>query len=152
MRPRPENDLVYLLMILESIGKIHIYSKDFDSAPLFYQQNDQLNFNACLLLLANIGEQSGKISEKTKDKNPQLHWRKIKDFRNKVVHDYSGIEFEMTFSIIKLELPILKERLEELIGRGLEVGVFEKEDFEVARASQFYKHVEFLKIETQNRR
>lgn len=143
MRPQPENDLVYLLMILESIGKIRIYSENFDTAIKFFQKNDQLNFNASLLLLANIGEQAGKISEATKSKNTQISWRQIKNLRNRIVHDYRGIDFEMTFDIIKSELPGIKRQLEDVISRELDSGVFAKEEFEIAAASQYYSHVDF---------
>lgn len=146
MRRRPESDLVYLLMILESIGKIVVYNKGFKNALLFYNANDQLNFNATLLLLANIGEQVVKISDETKNKYPDLFWGKMKGFRNRIVHDYAGIDFEMVFDIIKIELPILKNHLEVLIGQELQTNVFNREDFNVAKESDYYNHVTFENI------
>lgn len=148
MRPQPEkNDLVYLLTILESLGKLIIYRHGYDEALRFYKANDQLNFNASLLLLANIGEQAGKVSETTKQKNIQVAWRDIKDFRNRVVHDYVGIDFEMVFDILQTELPKLKTNLETLIALALERSFFDKEDYEVAKASLYYNHVDFECIE-----
>ncbi|HET8837560.1 MAG TPA: HepT-like ribonuclease domain-containing protein [Flavobacteriaceae bacterium] len=146
MRRRPESDLVYLLMILESTGKIVVYSNGFKNALLFYKANDQLNFNATLLLLANIGEQVVKISDETKNKYPDLFWGKMKGFRNRIVHDYAGIDFEMVFDIIKIELPILKNQLEILIREELSKGIFNKEDFNVAKESDYYNHVAFENI------
>lgn len=51
-------DLLPLLIILESIGKIKIYSDSYLDALTFYQAEDQVKFNASLLLLANVGEYS----------------------------------------------------------------------------------------------
>ncbi len=45
-----KNDLLYLLNLLESIEKIHIYSKKGETAEDFFYANDQLNFNATLTL------------------------------------------------------------------------------------------------------
>ena len=57
------NDLLYLLSILESIGKILKYTEKYSEPELFFESDDQIQFNASLLLLANIGEASGKISD-----------------------------------------------------------------------------------------
>lgn len=55
MLPTTNNDLVFLLQILESISKIKMYSNEFIDAYSFFQCNDQMNFNASLLLIANTG-------------------------------------------------------------------------------------------------
>lgn len=60
MLPNKKNDLLYLLNILESIEKIKLYVASSTDAEEFYQMNDQLNFNAALNLLANIGESASK--------------------------------------------------------------------------------------------
>lgn len=56
------NDLLYLLGILNSIGKIKKYTKEITSSEQFYDVNDQLNYNASLNLLALIGENANKLS------------------------------------------------------------------------------------------
>ncbi|MFI5221497.1 MAG: DUF86 domain-containing protein [Bacteroidia bacterium] len=143
MQPRPENDLLYLLIILESIGKIEKYSHGFNNSVLFYQHQDQLNFNATLLLLANIGEQTSKVSDQTKEKYPDVQWQKAKDMRNRIVHDYTGIDFDITFEIVKKELPEFKNKIHSIIKTELQTGVFKKEELDVAKASKYYSHVDF---------
>ena len=53
-----EFDLLYLLRILEASEKIRIYSKGYTDPIGFFEANDQREFNACLSLLAQIGEQA----------------------------------------------------------------------------------------------
>jgi len=48
MSPHKENDLLYLLNILEYSGKIWKYTEDIANAEEFYEYNDQLNLNASL--------------------------------------------------------------------------------------------------------
>lgn len=146
MQPQAENDLVYLLIMLESIEKVLIYSVHYDDALQFYNVNDQINFNASLLLLSNIGEQANKISKKTREKHISVKWSQVRGLRNRIVHDYTGIDFEIVFDIIKLELPQLKNRIEELISSELNEGVFSREELEVAASSTYYKHVDFGNI------
>jgi uncharacterized protein with HEPN domain len=54
MLPSEKNNLVYLLNILEHIGKIWKYTADAKDAEGLYELNEQLNLNASLTLLANI--------------------------------------------------------------------------------------------------
>jgi uncharacterized protein with HEPN domain len=57
-----KNDLMYLLNILEYIGKIQKYTEETNSPEELYEINDQMNFNGSINLLANIGENVLRIS------------------------------------------------------------------------------------------
>lgn len=147
MQPSIKNDLVYLLLILESIGKIQLYSKEFSTATDFFQANKQMNFDACLLLISNIGEQSNKISSELKNKNGSIEWKKIKAMRNRIAHDYTGIDFEKVFEIVKNELPNLKFQIQSIIKIEISNGNFLLEELNVAKASStYYIHVDFGNI------
>lgn len=61
MQQKPENDLIYLLASLEAAEKIMLYSGNFENATLFFESENQLHFNASLLLLATIGENVSKF-------------------------------------------------------------------------------------------
>jgi uncharacterized protein with HEPN domain len=80
MSPNEKNDLLYLLNILEYIGKVWKYTETTKTAEELYELNEQLNLNASLTLLANIGENVSKISNTLKQDFPDIEWRQIKDF------------------------------------------------------------------------
>lgn len=42
-----------------------------------------------------LGEASKRITEEVRVENPQIEWRKISDFRNVLIHDYLGINYEI---------------------------------------------------------
>jgi len=146
MQPNIKNDLLYLLGILESIGKIERYTLPCVTADDFYFLNNQLNFNASLNLLANIGELSTKISAELKNKYPHIEWQKLKYFRNRIVHDYAGLDIYIVFKIIGMELPILKEEIEKIISKELSLSTFDIEEVRVAQNSIFYSHINFDKL------
>src|SRR5215469_9828618 len=100
MLPNEKNDLLYLLNILEYIGKIWKYTEKTKSAEELFELNDQMNLNASLTLLSNIGENVSKISEILKQECSIIEWQKIKDFRNRIVHDYVGIDLAIVYEII----------------------------------------------------
>ena len=149
MLPNIKNDLMYLLNILESIGKILLYSKDCYNAEAFYELNEQLNFNASLNLFANIGENIGKTSDELKEKYTYIDWKQIKSFRNRVVHDYVNIDTFMVFDIIRNDLTVLKTELTNIIGKELDKGNFDVEEYHKAVKSFYYRHVGFNVIRKQ---
>lgn len=137
------NDLMYLLNILESIEKILLYSSECSDAEMFYEMNDQLNFNASPNLFSNIGENIGKVSDELKQKHTEIDWMKIKGFRNKVVHDYVNIDTFLVYDIIKNDLKVLRDSLLKIINMELADGNFDKEEYNDAKKSFYYRHVKF---------
>ncbi|MDR1368951.1 MAG: DUF86 domain-containing protein [Dysgonamonadaceae bacterium] len=146
MQRHIKNDLLHLLGILESVGKIGIYTATCFSPDDFYFLNDQLNFNASLNLMAHIGECSNKISDELKAKYGAASWKQVKDFRNRVVHDYAGLNIYIVFDIIKQELPLLQEQIGQIIATELHLSTFDIEEFNVAKSSSYYSHVDFNRI------
>jgi len=143
MLPKPQNDLFHLLSILESIGKIDHYLIDVNSAEEFIEKEDQLYFNATLTLLVNIGETFGKISEESQkyiDKDDLDGMRRI---RNRIAHDYPGIDSFRIYEIIKTKLSKLKNQVEQIIRKYLNNKIIDIEEFNISKESKFYKHIDF---------
>lgn len=143
MQQQPKSDLVYLLGILESIGKIEHYSKDFDDSYGFYTADDQLRFNASLMLIATIGDYARKVSIDMQTRYPEVPWKEMYGTRNRIAHDYMGVDFEIAFRIIKTHLPELRMHIERMANIEIKSGVLLQEELEIARHSSWYKYVNF---------
>ena len=141
------NDLVYLLRILESFGKIQLYKSNVDDPIEFFQANDQQAFNASLLLLINIGEHVSRVGEDLKTTYANIPWQQMKDLRNRVAHNYVGIDRFITFDIIHNELPKLKIEFENIIRLELLDGHFDKTEYELAKKSEYYSHIDYKNID-----
>jgi uncharacterized protein with HEPN domain len=146
MSPSKKNDLLYLLNILEYIGKIWKYTEETNSAEELFELNDQLNLNASLTLLANIGENVSKMSQNLKRKYSKIEWKGIKEFRNRIVHDYVGIDLAIVYEIITNDLKILKPEIENIIKENLKQNIFDIEEIELCQESKFYKNIDFKEI------
>ncbi len=146
MLPNEKNNLLYLLNILESIEKIGIYSKGTSGPEDFYGKNDQLNFNATLNLLANIGEGISKLTQELKNEYNEVNWQIIKNFRNKVVHNYMGIDMYIVYEIVKEDLKKLKHVIEKILKNKIIENVFDKEEMKLALDSIYYRHIDFKEI------
>ena len=148
MLPEEKKDLFHLLGILESAGKISDYSKGIETADEFIKTQNQMVYNACLTLLTNICEELDKLSAETKSKLTKLDLRAIKGMRNRIVHDYQNLDSYIIFDAIQKDLPPLKETLYEVISAGLKNNIFDREDFNISKVSEFYKDIDFSRIES----
>jgi len=143
MQPHIKNDLLYLLRIIEASQKLRLYTAEFSTWEAFYDSNDQLEFNACLNQLVQIGEQAKKISKTLMDKYNHIPWPKIKGFRNRIIHEYIGIDTENVFHVILNDIPELHNQIIPIISEELKNGNFEREEFEIAKTSPYLKNVDF---------
>ena len=142
-----KNDLMYLLNILEYIGKIWKYTENAKNAEELFELNDQMNLNASLTLLANIGENVSRITEKTKKEYSNIEWKQIKGFRNRIVHDYVGIDLAMIYEIISQDLKKIKPEIERIIKENLKKNIFDIEELKICKESVYYEHIEFGNLE-----
>ena len=105
-------DTPYLVLIQNSIEQIFTYLSGIDKEK--FLQNDLLK-DACLTRLMVIGEYSGKVSEVTKNRFPDVEWQQMKVARNFYIHDYGKINWEMVWETIQTYLPALKPKIETIL-------------------------------------
>ena len=106
------NEILLVQDMHESISAIEIFLVDYTEED-FYR--DRKTKDAVVRNLEIIGEASNQLSKKFKEKNSNIPWREAADLRNKIIHDYAGIDYKMLWVIIQKDLPILKLQLEDLI-------------------------------------
>ena len=106
-------DEANLLAILDSIQRIREYTKGISSPDDFFKSS--VVFDATLMNFVNIGEMADRVSISLRDQYNEVDWRKIKDFRNLVAHDYLGVDAEEVWQIIKTKLPELREQIKKII-------------------------------------
>jgi len=146
MSPNEKNDLLYLLNTLEHIGKIWKYTEKTTCADDLFELNEQMNPNASLTLLANIGENVSKISENLKGEYSSVEWQKIKGFRNRIVHDYLGINLAIVYEIITEDLKTLKPEIVKIIRKKLKQEIFDTEEVKFAMDGKYYNHIDFEEL------
>jgi len=146
MLANEKNDLLYLLNILEYIGKTWKYTEEVNDAEELFELNEQLNLNASLTLLANIGENVSKLSAVLKQEYSSMEWQQIKDFRNRIVHDYVGIDLAIVYEIITNDLKTIKAEIEKIIKEKVSQKIFDIEEIKISKESKYYKYINFDKI------
>lgn len=106
------DSLLLLDDIYQSAQKIKRYTKglDFDSFI-----SDDKTMDAVVRNFEIIGEAANRIDPDFKYKNPEIEWKRIRGFRNRIVHDYFGIDYEIVWEIIETYLDDLIDWLDTLI-------------------------------------
>lgn len=61
-----------------------------------------------------IGEAANRLEEDFKESHSKIDWHKIRGFRNRIVHDYMGIDYEIVWQIKETYLPELLINLKAL--------------------------------------
>ena len=74
--------------------------------------------DACVFNLIQIGEAVVNISPGFQEQYPEIPWRVIKNMRNKIVHDYDGVNYTMVWETISKDIPILKKQLSNIYNSG----------------------------------
>jgi uncharacterized protein with HEPN domain len=140
------NDLLYLLSIIESVEKMMLYSNDSKTAESFFDINEQINFNATLTLLMHIGETVGKLSDDLLEKSPEIHWEKIRGLRHRIAHDYIALDIVIIFDVVKNKLPDFLNAVYALTVKRLHEGILSAEELNLAVGSRYYRHIDFKRF------
>jgi uncharacterized protein with HEPN domain len=76
---------------------------------------DNKTIDAVIRNLEVIGEASKKVSVQLKEDNPHFPWEQMYYLRNKMIHDYFGIDLEIIWDIVHNHLPENRNQLVEII-------------------------------------
>ena len=68
-----------------------------------------------------IGEAANRIDPDFKLLNTEIEWKYLRGFRNRIIHEYFGVDYEIVWSIIESDLEDLIERLRILIETKSEI-------------------------------
>ncbi len=105
-------DKMIITKILRYIDEIKIFINGYSYEKF---SNDRKTINASVFNLSQIGELAGKVSEELQEKYSNIEWRGIKALRNRIVHDYDGVNLNMVWNFLTTELDDLEEKLNEII-------------------------------------
>ena len=76
--------------------------------------NDSKTVDAVIRNFEIIGEAANRLPDEFKDAHPGIDWHKMRGFRNRIVHDYMGIDYQIVWQIKEHFLPDLLKKLSAL--------------------------------------
>ena len=61
--------------------------------------NDSKTVDAVIRNFEIIAEAANRLPDEFKDAHPGIDWHKMRGFRNRIVHDYMGIDYQIVWQI-----------------------------------------------------
>lgn len=101
----------YIQDIHDAIRDIKSFVKELDYNKF---EKDQKTINAVIRSLEVIGEASKNISEEIKQKYPNVPWRGLAGMRDKLIHEYFGVDTEIIWKVVSEEIPEIESSMAKL--------------------------------------
>ena len=101
-----------IIKMIEYIDKAQRYTKGCDYVSFI---NNEEKVDATIFAISQIGELVKNISKETMSKHPNIEWIVIKNLRNKIVHDYEGIQLNLIWDILNEDILKLKNDLQSIL-------------------------------------
>ncbi|MEO0275302.1 MAG: DUF86 domain-containing protein [candidate division WOR-3 bacterium] len=102
----------YLQDILVECNYLIKESKKIDYSSFIENENLKRAFVRSLEI---IGEASKKIPKTIQNTYSEINWREVKGMRDKLIHEYFGIDYKVVWKTIKEDIPNLKEVIEKIL-------------------------------------
>ena len=101
-------DTAVIQDIKEAIDRITSYTSkmEYDDFLQNYKTQDAVVRNIEIL-----GEAAKLLSDETKRNYPNIPWKDIAGTRDKLIHDYFGVNIDIVWDIVKNEIPFLSKQL-----------------------------------------
>lgn len=102
----------FLHDIQESVKRIISFSEQ-----LTYEQflDDIKTQDAVIRNIEIIGEATKNITDKLRSEHPEIPWKGLAGTRDKLIHNYFGVNLDIVWNIIKNELPEIELKIEKII-------------------------------------
>ena len=106
------SDLELLQDIKTCIDKIFFYTKNLDYRKF---SEDYIVQDAVVRNLEIIGEATKNTSRRLRNKHKDIPWKKMSQQRDKLIHHYSGVDYDIVWGVIKKSLPELASEIDKAI-------------------------------------
>ncbi|KKO19682.1 MAG: DUF86 domain-containing protein [Candidatus Brocadia sp.] len=103
---------VFLRHILDAINKIQKYTKDMDYEGF---RASSLVQDGVIRQLEIIGEATKNLSQEIREKHPDIPWKDMVGMRDKLIHQYFGVDIAGVWDTLEEDIPTLKSNLIKLL-------------------------------------
>lgn len=107
-----KNPIIYLEHILECILKIKEYTEGFDEKSFL---KSTLTQDAVIRNFEIIGEAAKQINSNFRNDYPNIEWKKIAGLRDKLIHDYIGVDLWAVWAIVENSIDDLEQKIKQIL-------------------------------------
>lgn len=104
----------YVDDILNAMTEVREFTVRMDFGSF---STDRKTINAVVRSLEVIGEASKQIPDEIREQHPLVPWKYMAGMRDKLSHEYWGVDLEIVWRVVQEELPLLEPHLRKVRGQ-----------------------------------
>lgn len=105
-------NIEFLNDIKEAIKRIEIYIEKMDYGRFLKDIKTQ---DAVVRNIEIIGEASKNISKDLKEKYPEIPWKQLSGIRDRLIHHYFGVNYDIVWVVVEEEFPQIILQIEKIL-------------------------------------
>lgn len=98
--------------MLDCISKIKAYTFNTEENTFLI---DTLLQDSVIRNFEVIGEAAKKVDQNFRKKYNQVQWKKIAGMRDKIIHDYMGVDLVAVWAVVEIILPVIETQFLEIL-------------------------------------
>lgn len=107
-----KDDTKYIGHIIDCAERIRLFTTGVDRES--FDANEILRL-AVIHLIQTLGEAARLVSADFRQRHFEVPWNQIVGMRNRIVHDYLNVDYDIAWQVVTVDVPDLIEQLSPLL-------------------------------------
>jgi uncharacterized protein with HEPN domain len=107
-----KDDLVYIRHMADSLKKILAYTAGMDKKSFL---SNSLVQDGVIRQFEIIGEAVKHLSDEFREKHPAVPWKRMAGLRDKLIHDYVGVDLEAVWAAVEQNVADLERAFNRIL-------------------------------------
>ncbi len=103
------------LFIKDIISAMTSIEEFVEGLSLDKVREDDKTSSAVIRKFEIIGEATRHVPDNLKEKYPDIPWKRMAGMRDRLIHAYFGVDYRLVWEAIKIDIPELRPRLQEVL-------------------------------------